>query len=521
MTEFDVLHRPAYQADLLVTALRRSRNRPALVVGDQELTGGELAARISSHAQALTALGMTPGRSVALLSPNRPEVLVQTGAAMVNALRATPLGIANSLDEMAFVINDAEIEFLVYDPVFEERAVGLKERRPDLQLVSLGPSEHGTDVLAEAERHEPTALQPQIQPPDAPSSIVYTGGTTGRPKGVVGSYRSGGMLNHIAMAEWQWPQRPRFLMCTPLTHAGAAFFVPTLLNGGTLVVLKAFDPEAVFQAVEEHRITALMLVPTMIYKLLDHPDIDKYDLSSLERIYYTASAMNPSRLQQAIDRFGQIFVQLYGQTECGMTISVLRAEDHDRDDLQRLASCGRPVPWLDVRLLDDDLQEVEPGEVGEICVRGPLVMSGYWNRPEETAEALRGDWLHTGDLARMDDDGFMFIVDRAKDMIVSGGFNVYPREVEDVIATHPGVAQVAVIGVPHPTWGEAVTAVVVPRPGAAIDTDEITALVREAKGAVQTPKSIELVDSLPMTPLGKLDKKALRAERWAGRDRRV
>jgi fatty-acyl-CoA synthase len=204
-----------------------------------------------------------------------------------------------------------------------------------------------------------------------------------------------------------------------------------------------------------------------------------------------------------------------------MTISVLKKGEHDVGDMARLATCGRPVPWLHVALLDDELNEVPDGEPGEICVRGPLVMKGYLNKPDQTAEAFRGGWLHTGDVARKDPQGFLTIVDRKKDMIVSGGFNVFPREVEDVLATHPAVAQAAVIGVPDEKWGEAVKAVVVRRPGAQVTADELAALVRDRKGAVHAPKSVDFVDAIPVSPLGKADKKALRAQYWSGTDRGV
>ena len=213
--------------------------------------------------------------------------------------------------------------------------------------------------------------------------------------------------------------------------------------------------------------------------------------------------------------------QFYGQSEAPMTLTVLRKEDHDPDNLDRLASCGKPVAWADVALLDADCNPVAPGEPGEICARGPLLMKGYWNKPEETAEAFAGGWLHTGDVAREDADGFWYIVDRTKDMIVSGGFNVFPREIEDVLTTHPSVAAAAVIGVPDEKWGEAVKAVVVARPGAEIDADELIALVRERKGPVYAPKSVDVVDALPLTAVGKPDKPTLRARYWGDNTRRV
>jgi fatty-acyl-CoA synthase len=335
------------------------------------------------------------------------------------------------------------------------------------------------------------------------------------------TYRSGATLTQIQLAEWEMPEEGRFLIATPLSHAGAAFFVPTLLTGGSIVVLPGFDPTAVLATIEKYKITGTMLVPTMLYILMDHPKLADYDLSSLQTVYYGAAAMSPTRLREAIATFGSIFFQFYGQSECGMTITVLKKGEHDPDDLERLATCGRPVPWLHVALLDDDGNEVPAGEPGEICVRGPLVMKGYWNKPDQTAEALAGGWLHTGDVARKDAKGFMTIVDRKKDMIVSGGFNVFPREVEDVIGTHPAVAQVAVIGVPDEKWGEAVKAVVVLRPDQTVEADELIALVKDRKGAVHQPKSVDFVEAIPLSALGKPDKKVLRQQYWAGAGRLV
>jgi fatty-acyl-CoA synthase len=328
-------------------------------------------------------------------------------------------------------------------------------------------------------------------------------------------------MAQIMVSEWQWPDEVRHLVCTPLSHAGSSLFVPLLLRGGSMVVLPAFDAGAVLEAIERHRITTTMLVPSMIYALLDHPRFAQTDLSTLQTIFYGASPMSPARLREAIGKLGPVFFQFYGQTECPQTVCVLRKEEHDPDDLDRLASCGRPVPWVRVGLLDESGQEVPKGQPGELCVRGPLVMKGYWNKPEETSQALKGSWLHTGDVAREDENGFLTIVDRKKDMIVSGGFNIFPREVEDVISTHPSVAAVAVVGAPDDTWGEAVTAVIVLRDGATLDIDALIALVKERKGSHHAPKSVEIVDSIPMSPLGKPDKKALRARYWTDRDRLV
>jgi len=517
------VHRGVFLPDLLIAALDRSPDKPCVYLGDQVLTGAQVRDEISRYHQVLASLGIGAGSAMAMISKNRPEVLFSIGANMVTGSRLSPLHPLGALEDHAYVLVDAEVETLIFDPTsFEDRAAELRERVPGLKrLLSLGPSEVGEDLLALARTFAPAPLVSPAVSADDIAGIAYTGGTTGRPKGVMGTYRSGATMTTIQMAEWEWPDEVRFLICTPLSHAGAAFFVPTLLRGGSIVVLPGFEPEAVLEAIERHRITAVMLVPTMLYVLLDHPKLDQTDLSSLQTVYYGAAAMSPTRLKEAIERLGPIFFQYYGQAECPMTITVLRKEEHDVSRLDRLATCGRPVPWLHVALLDDDGNVVPRGEPGEICVRGPMVMKGYWRKPEQTADALKFGWLHTGDVAREDEEGFYTIVDRKKDMIVSGGFNVFPREVEDVLSSHPAVAQVAVIGVPDDKWGEAVKAVVVPRPGSTIDPGELISLVKERKGALHAPKTVDIVDAIPLSPLGKPDKKALRARYWHGSDRLV
>jgi fatty-acyl-CoA synthase len=519
----DQRYRPTYTGDLLVRGLARNPNKPAVYIDDRALTAGEMADQISRYVQAYEAWGISQGSPTATLSANRPEVLFAMGAGMVAGCRGTPLHPMGSLEDHAYILEDAQIETLFYDPsAYEERAMALKERAPSLKrVVALAPTDAAEDVPTAAARFGPRRLSPPMAEPETPYSIAYTGGTTGQPKGVVGTYRSGSTMTAIQMSDWQWPAEMRFLSCTPLSHAGAAFFVPTLLRGGSLTVLPYFDPERVIDTIERQRITATMLVPTMIYVLLDHPRMSNADLSSLEVLYYGAAAMSPSRLQEGIERLGRVFFQFYGQAECPMTITVLRKEEHRLGDPARLATCGRPVPWLDVALLDDEGQEVDQGDPGEICVRGPLVMKEYLNKPEQTAEAFRFGWLHTGDVARADDEGFYTIVDRKKDMIVTGGFNVFPRELEDVLSSHPAVSAAAVIGVPDEKWGEAVKAVVVRRPGAEVVEEDLITLVKERKGSAAAPKSVDFVDAIPLSPLGKPDKKALRSRYWADSERMV
>ncbi len=533
----DLLRVGTHNGHLMVAALKRHRDKPVMRLGDTVLTGGETAARISQYVQAFEALGAGRGTSGALLALNRPEVLFILGAGQTQGYRRTSLHPLGSLDDHAYVIEDAEITTLVIDPVpmFVERALGLLERVPGLtQVLTIGPvpdelAHVGQDLSAAAAAFEPSPLEAALLAPDHIVSITYTGGTTGKPKGVIGTAGEMNTMTQIQLAEWEWPELPKFLMCTPLSHAGAAFFVPTVIKGGSLFVLPRFDPAEVLRTIEEERITATMLVPSMLYALMDHPDSQTRDLSSLETVYYGASAINPVRLAEAVRRFGPIFAQYYGQSEAPMAISYLAKGDHDPVGRpERLSSCGRPSALLRTALLGEDGKPVATGEPGEICVAGPLLAGGYWKLPEETAATFRDGWMHTGDIAREDEDGFWYIVDRTKDMIVTGGFNVFPREVEDVVAEHPSVAQVAVIGTPDEKWGEAVTAVVVLREGAdtsegavARMTEQIRAAVKERKGAVHSPKQVVVADSIPMTGLGKPDKKTLRAQFWGDQNRSV
>ena len=511
---------------LVIDGLNRYDDRPFLHIGATTVTYAEVRAHASRFAQAMAAKGIGKGSRTAILSANRPEVLYNLTANLALGSCNTPLHPMGSLDDQAYVLLDAEVETLVYDErVFGRRAAELREKVPGLKnLLAFGPCEFGEDLSALARGFE---VQPLVAPdigPDDLNTIVYTGGTTGRPKGVRMPYRAAAYMTMIQMAEWEWPEEIRFLMATPLSHAAAAFFVPTLQSGGSFVVLQGFTPDLMFDAIEQHKITATFLVPVMIYVMLDHPRAATADLSSLETLYYGASPMNPARLEEGLRAWGPKFFQVYGQSEAPMAIAHLKKGEHDLAKPERLASCGRPSPWVHTALLGADDTPVPAGEAGEICVRAPLVMQGYHGLPDETAAAFSGGWLHTGDVGRYDDDGFLYIVDRKKDMIVTGGFNVFPREIEDVISAHPAVGMVAVVGVPDDRWGESVKAVVVLRQGfegSEALAAELKAAVKDAKGSVQAPKSVDFVTSIPLSALGKPDKKTLRAQFWAGHERGV
>ena len=522
----DTVHNPPLMPHLLVDGLNRYDDEPCLFLGDKVASYKDVRESTSQMVQALQSKGLGIGSRIAIISANRPEVLSNIAAMQLAGCSGTPLHPLGSLDDHAFVLEAAGIDALVYDAsVFEQHAAALKEKVPGLKLMlAFGPTEVGEDYLALADTFAPQPLvAPDIQPDDV-SSIMFTGGTTGKPKGVLSTYRSIAYMTQIQMAEWEFPDDLRMLIPTPLSHAAAAFFIPVLQKGGAFYVMQGFTPDSFFDAVEQHKITCTMLVPVMLYFLLDSPRAATADMSSMETLFYGASPMSPVRLKEGIEKWGQIFYQFFGQSEAPMVLTNMRKAEHDLSKPGRLSSCGRPSPWVHLALLDENNKPVVQGEPGEICVRAPLVMKGYKDMPEQTAEAFSGGWMHTGDIGRLDDEGFLYIVDRTKDMIVTGGFNVFPREVEDVLATHEAVGQVAVVGVPDEQWGEAVKAVVVLKPGFESSDDLVAAmqlLVKEAKGSVQSPKSIDFVAVIPLTAVGKPDKKAVRAQYWEDSERGV
>jgi acyl-CoA synthetase (AMP-forming)/AMP-acid ligase II len=373
-------------------------------------------------------------------------------------------------------------------------------------------------------RYSPEFEKVSVEPEDI-VGVYYTGGTTGKPKGVILSHRAWVYTVLIEMLEFGLGWEEVFAYMTPLTHAGGCLMLPVLLRKGRCVILDHFDPSLFLRTVEKEKITATFLVPTMIYILLDYPDLRKYDLSSLRNIIYGASAIAPERLKQAVTTFGPIMTQLFGQTEAPMTITALSREEHVIADPERerriFSSAGRPTFHAQISIRDDNGSEVPKGKPGEIVVRCGNMMHGYFKNPEVTAETLKDGWLHTGDIAVQDEEGFIYIVDRKKDMIISGGFNIFPREIEDVLFEHEAVRSAAVVGVPHEKWGEEVKAIVVLHEGKTVSEEDLIKFVKERKGSLLAPKTIEFWDHIPLTNLGKLDKKAIRARFWTGRDRMV
>lgn len=510
--------------ELLINALSAGDpEQPCLSSPDAAYSYGETLQYVAAWQSTLEPLGVGPSQGVAVLTRNRPEALLAIIATLGLGARYSPLHPLGSLEDHAFVARDSASCVLLFDDhTFADRAREVAAEMPQT-AASVSLSDHG--VLAPA-TDIPRVVARAGTPEDV-AFLTYTGGTTGRPKGVMLTNRCMTSMVIGELAVLELPESPRFLAAAPVTHAAGQFLGPVLTRGGEFRMSPKFEPDAFLDDVESGRTNCTFLVPSMIYRLLDHPRTRSADLSGLETVVYGASPMSPSRLVEALDLFGDIFVQLYGQAEAPQLITRLSKRDHATRQSEVLQSAGYPNPGTTVSIRDSDGVPLPTGEVGELCVRGPVVMSGYWGLPDETAETLRGGWLHTGDLGRQASDGLITLVDRSKDMIVSGGFNVYAREVEDVLTAHSDVAAAAVIGVPDESWGEAVCAYVVAHSTPEDEkaeralVDELRAAVKVRRGSVHTPKQLFLVHELPLTSVGKPDKKALRAQFWAGSGRAV
>ena len=495
---------------------------------DRSISYREVRDKAYRLAHAFQNIGLNKGDKVAFLMVNCPEyIFTEYALAKIGAARV-PLAVALGSADHIYMMNHSGAKALIYHARLAAR---VKEMLPHLETVKTfvcvgdEPTMTGHLRLETLMAQSVPKITPVLVTQDDLCGLYYTGGTTGRPKGVMLSHRAWVNSILLEMLELGIGMREKFAYLTPLTHAGGVLLLPVLMREGTCVIFDHFDPREFLQATQREKITSAFVVPTMLYLLLDDPDLKKYDTSSLRNIIYGAAPIGAERLRQALDTFGPIFSQLFGQTEAPMMISALPRENHIVADPERqkkiLTSCGRPTITTQVRIVDQDDQDVPPGEVGEIIARPMNVMDGYYKDPEQTAKTLKDGWLHTGDMARQDEYGYLYIVDRSKDMIVTGGFNVYPREVEDALFEHPAVKSAAVIGVPDAKWGEAVKAIVVLHPGKTATEEELIEFVKARKGSVMTPKSVEFWDAIPLTNLGKLDKKKIREKYWQGHERRV
>ncbi|WP_326539206.1 acyl-CoA synthetase [Pseudorhodoferax sp.] len=515
------------QTQSLHRAVQQYPDRVATVFNGRRQTFRQLHERVARLAGALQALGMRAGDRVGMLALNSDRTLefylaVWWGGGVVN-----PVNTRWSAAEIAFSLQDCETAILFVDDAFVPMVPELRAQAPCLQtLLYVGEQPVPAGFLGAEQALAAAAPVPDaLRSGDDLAGVFYTGGTTGRPKGVMLSQEALATNALLSLVASPLDRDAVLLHSAPLFHlAGLSALMRSLVMGTKNVFLPGFTPGGVLRAVAEERVTNLMLIPVMLQFLLDDPAARTADLSSVRVVGYGASPISEALLERAFGLLPQAdFVQGYGMTELAAGVTYLTAEYHSAAGrkLGKLGSAGRALNGVDLRIVDADGRELPRGQVGEIAVRSPCAMSGYWNLPETTAQALRDGWMHTGDAARMDEDGFVFVVDRFKDMVVSGGENVYCGEVEAALTRHPAVAAAAVIGVPHAQWGEAVHAVLVLRPGTTATAEDIQAHCKTLIAGYKCPRSVEFMAALPISGAGKVMKYKLREPHWKERQRGV
>ncbi|MHB9286961.1 class I adenylate-forming enzyme family protein [Halobacteriales archaeon Cl-PHB] len=516
--------------DVFEKSLNKYRERVALQFEGEQYTYGNLNELANSLAHALRNAGVGIEDRVALLLSNCPEYVVADLAVIKTGATKVPLNDMLSTQDIEYILEDSKASSLVCGPNFLEEVAPIVDESEHLDTVigvesadeSLPP---GFDSFSESIQSSHDG--PPTPSPDATDDAAhyYTGGTTGKPKGVVHTQESLALNAFSHVVEFGVTGNDRLLLTTPLPHSAGLCLWAGLSVGATAIVKDGFSPADVLETISSEGVTFTFLVPTMIYRLLDHDSLEAADTASLRTVVYGAAPMIPARLQEGIEAFGPVFVQLYGQTEVPNLITTFGTREHElalqEEYEHRLSSAGQPCLMADVKIVDPDTgEELRPGEVGEIVATAPYTMEGYFHRPEKTEKTLQNGWVRTGDIGKIDADGYLYLLDRDSNVIITGGMNVYSTEVEDVIDEHESVRDVAVIGIPHEDWGEAVHAVVVPydRP---VSPAAIREFATERLADYKQPKSIEFVDKIPTTPFGKKDKEALRDRYWTDQDRDV
>ena len=512
--------------ELLVRGFQRGGTQTAVVQGDRSLSYAELDARSARVASGLRSAGIRPDDRVGVFFANRLESpVVDAAIARAGAVRV-PLNPMYSRGEATHILSEAGVEAIIMDPERAELVQSIDADRLALEsrFVFGNAGVAGSrrfEELREAGSGE--APMPDRSPGD-PAAIYFTGGTTGKPKGVVYSNRVL-VRNLIAhLAEFDIGPDDVGLLTAPLSHSAGTFLSTALLAGGRVVIQEGFDVERVVEAIDEEGVTWTMLVPTMIYRLLQAGSSATDTVRQLKRIYYGTAPVRTSKLREAIDRFGPILVQFYGQTEVPNLITTFSSAAHVRaiedEQVERLKSAGTPVLQSRIRIVDPDSgRDLGVGENGEVLVAAPYTFDRYLDRPNATEETLSDGWVHTGDIGRIDEEGYLYLLDRKANMVTTGGMNVYTQEVEEAISKHPAVADAAVIGIPDEEWGEAVHAIVVTNPGESVTESALITFVGERLADFKKPKSIEIRDGLPRTSLGKIDRNSLRDEYWTDTDR--
>ena len=496
-------------------------DKVALVQGDRRVTWGQLYARSCQVANLLSAVGVGPQDRVGFLDKNGIEHFeVFFGAALLNAV-SVDVNWRLAGPEVEYIVNDAESKVLVVGPDFVPLVDSIRATLlPGMKVLTIG-ADYDTEVAA-----QPTTDPGVTQTNDDVAFQLYSSGTTGRPKGVMLANSNFFGLLPLAKEIWELSEDSVNLIAMPLFHIGGGGWATAgMYEGATSVILRELDPVGLIRLFADEKITHAFLVPAVLQFMLMVPGAEEADYSSLQVFVYGASPISEDVLARSVKMFGCKFWQAYGLTETTGAVVNLPPADHDPDgpNRHRLRSCGVAGPGVGIRIVDNDTgRECEVGEVGEILISGPQVMKGYWKMPEETAKSIDADgWFRSGDAGFLDADGYLYIHDRVKDMIVSGGENVYPAEVENVLMACPGVADVAVIGVPHEKWGETAKAIVVRKPGSEVTEQEIIDYARERLARFKCPTTVDWADALPRNPSGKLLKKDLRAPFWEGRTRNV
>ena len=493
--------------DLVYGGSKRNPDAIAVVANQIRLSFSELNQRVGRLGSALRNTGLNPRDRVGLLAANELEYIEIQAACLRSGFTLVPLNTRLALPELEFIVNDCEPAILIGGRSEHDRIKALAAKKPFKQILGLGD----TNDIAPYDDFISNALPDPASDPldsDLPSTILYTSGTTGRPKGAVIDRKGLTARVFVNALELESTTSDVFVACLPMFHIDAFLAYATLFRGGTVAMLPEFTPEACFDLLQKETATSMVLVPKMIRMLLDSPAIKDFDSSNLRLIVYGGESIPPAILKNAVERFQCGFHQQYGMTETGAQ-SVLRSEDHLSDDNEVLASAGSDAVSFEVRLVDDNDDNVPDGEPGEIVCRGPAVMTEYWRRPEEMETTLRNGWMHTGDIGRRDKNGYLHIIDRRNDMIVSGGENVYPREVEQILMGHPQVSEAAVLGVPDPKWGEAVACVLT---GEAPDEKTLESYLRERVAGYKLPRKWFRLDELPRNPTGKVLKTVLKEQ---------
>jgi fatty-acyl-CoA synthase len=495
---------------------------PCLTTAGRTLTYGDVQRLSWRIARAFDRAGIEPGDKVAILSANDPIAFSCVfGISRAGAVWC-PVNPRNEAAENRDLLDFFDGKCLIFQAAFAPLVAKILPDLPKLTtLVCLDGAPDAPDSAAGAILFEEwigsEPAEPwQAEPGDDMVMLVGTGGTTGRPKGVMLTGHNIETMSALTLMSYPFRPRPRYLALAPLTHAAGVLCFPVMTLGGEIVIMGHPDLAEFIALVGRHRITHTFLPPTLIYMLLEHHDLPAADLTSLQCLWYGAAPMSASRLEEALDKIGPVMGQLFGQSEAPMMISTLAPADHFHDDgsiaRERLSSAGRPTPLTQVAIMDDEGHILGSGERGEIVVRGPLVMAGYYKNPQASEEAANHGWHHTGDIGYLDADSYLYIVDRAKDMIITGGFNVYSAEVEQVLLAHPAIQDCAVIGLPDDKWGERVTAVIQLRPGQAVTEDDVRSFVKARLGSVKSPKQVEVWPDLPRSKVGKVLKTEVKSQ---------